>query len=112
MTSCLWVLDWIGCPSCSISLEMLDKVEPPTIPEGYTLSVAFSALLDLVRGITSMMEQELNQSEEDNGTHRGLDTAVCSEVAGEQESLVKEHEPANIFHLFKRNLVIFFLFIQ
>ncbi|EPY75203.1 hypothetical protein CB1_001749016 [Camelus ferus] len=34
-------------------LEMLDKVEPPTIPEGYAMSVAFHCLLDLVRGITT-----------------------------------------------------------
>ncbi|XP_018610506.2 protein MON2 homolog isoform X2 [Scleropages formosus] len=45
-------------------LEMLDKVEPPSIPEGYALSVAFSALLDLVRGITSMIEKELSLQEE------------------------------------------------
>ncbi|XP_072291285.1 protein MON2 homolog isoform X1 [Eucyclogobius newberryi] len=41
-------------------LEMLDKVEPPSIPEGYAMSVAFSALLDLVRGITTMIERELS----------------------------------------------------
>ena len=46
------------------SLEMLDKVEPPSIPEGYAMSVAFSALLDLVRGITSMIERELAVEEE------------------------------------------------
>ncbi|KAM9377843.1 protein MON2 homolog isoform 1-T1 [Pholidichthys leucotaenia] len=45
-------------------LEMLDKVEPPSIPEGYAMSVAFSALLDLVRGITSMIERELTLEEE------------------------------------------------
>uniref|UniRef100_A0A4W4GR03 Protein MON2 homolog n=1 Tax=Electrophorus electricus TaxID=8005 RepID=A0A4W4GR03_ELEEL len=45
-------------------LEMLDKVEPPSIPEGYAMSVAFSALLDLVRGITSMIERELAKEEE------------------------------------------------
>ncbi|XP_047242107.1 protein MON2 homolog isoform X1 [Girardinichthys multiradiatus] len=45
-------------------LEMLDKVEPPSIPEGYAMSVAFSALLDLVRGITSMIERELTMEEE------------------------------------------------
>nr|XP_033814153.1 protein MON2 homolog isoform X1 [Geotrypetes seraphini] len=44
-------------------LEMLDKVEPPTIPEGYAMSVAFHCLLDLVRGITAMIEGELGQSE-------------------------------------------------
>lgn len=50
--------------SVSSSLEMLDKVEPPSIPEGYAMSVAFSALLDLVRGITSMIERELSAEEE------------------------------------------------
>uniref|UniRef100_A0A2K6GKW7 Protein MON2 homolog n=1 Tax=Propithecus coquereli TaxID=379532 RepID=A0A2K6GKW7_PROCO len=44
-------------------LEMLDKVEPPTIPEGYAMSVAFHCLLDLVRGITSMIEGELGEIE-------------------------------------------------
>uniref|UniRef100_A0AAY4B3Y4 Protein MON2 homolog n=1 Tax=Denticeps clupeoides TaxID=299321 RepID=A0AAY4B3Y4_9TELE len=46
-------------------LEMLDKVEPPSIPEGYAMSVAFSALLDMVRGITSMIERELTREEEE-----------------------------------------------
>uniref|UniRef100_A0A5F9DHI0 Protein MON2 homolog n=1 Tax=Oryctolagus cuniculus TaxID=9986 RepID=A0A5F9DHI0_RABIT len=46
-----------------LSLEMLDKVEPPTIPEGYAMSVAFHCLLDLVRGITSMIEGELGEAE-------------------------------------------------
>ncbi|XP_070611694.1 protein MON2 homolog isoform X2 [Erythrolamprus reginae] len=44
-------------------LEMLDKVEPPTIPEGYAMSVAFHCLLDLVRGITNMIEEELGHIE-------------------------------------------------
>ncbi|XP_072341125.1 protein MON2 homolog isoform X2 [Scyliorhinus torazame] len=41
-------------------LELLDKVEPPTIPDGYAMSVAFGCLLDLVRGITAMIEAELD----------------------------------------------------
>lgn len=48
-----------------VSLEMLDKVEPPSIPEGYAMSVAFSALLDLVRGITTMIERELAIEEQE-----------------------------------------------
>ncbi|XP_026556075.1 protein MON2 homolog isoform X2 [Pseudonaja textilis] len=47
-------------------LEMLDKVEPPTIPEGYAMSVAFHCLLDLVRGITNMIEEELGHIEIDS----------------------------------------------
>ncbi|XP_043565909.1 protein MON2 homolog isoform X1 [Chiloscyllium plagiosum] len=41
-------------------LELLDKVEPPTIPDGYAMSVAFGCLLDLVRGITAMIEAEFD----------------------------------------------------
>uniref|UniRef100_A0A8C7PRI3 Protein MON2 homolog n=1 Tax=Oncorhynchus mykiss TaxID=8022 RepID=A0A8C7PRI3_ONCMY len=51
-------------------LEMLDKVEPPSIPEGYAMSVAFSALLDLVRGITSMIERALAKEEEEAAVRR------------------------------------------
>ncbi|XP_066447576.1 protein MON2 homolog isoform X1 [Eleutherodactylus coqui] len=47
-------------------LEMLDKVEPPTIPDGYAMSVAFHCLLDLVRGITTMIEGEIGQAETDS----------------------------------------------
>ncbi|XP_035282271.1 protein MON2 homolog isoform X3 [Anguilla anguilla] len=53
-------------------LEMLDKVEPPSIPEGYAMSVAFSALLDLVRGITAMIERELAK-EAAAAAHNGSD---------------------------------------
>lgn len=61
MQYCLKVTPWFLC----ISLEMLDKVEPPSIPEGYAMSVAFSALLDLVRSITSVIEKELAKEEEE-----------------------------------------------
>ncbi|XP_051740951.1 protein MON2 homolog isoform X2 [Ctenopharyngodon idella] len=63
---------WIPLMSVSVQgsakatyLEMLDKVEPPSIPEGYAMSVAFSALLDLVRGITLMIERELTKQEQE-----------------------------------------------
>ncbi|XP_040200148.1 protein MON2 homolog isoform X4 [Rana temporaria] len=64
---------WIPIMTISIQgsakatyLEMLDKVEPPTIPEGYAMSVAFHCLLDLVRGITTMIEGEIGQAETDS----------------------------------------------
>lgn len=34
------------------SLEMLDKVEPPPIPDGFGISVAYACLLDIVRSIS------------------------------------------------------------
>lgn len=58
---------------------MLDKVEPPSIPEGYAMSVAFSALLDLVRGITSMIERELAQEEEAAAARDGTEAPASQE---------------------------------
>ncbi|KAJ8245507.1 hypothetical protein GJAV_G00271460 [Gymnothorax javanicus] len=68
-------------------LEMLDKVEPPSIPEGYAMSVAFSALLDLVRGITALMEQELAQGQGRSNTeaHQGATEQTQDPVPGPQE---------------------------
>lgn len=36
----------------STYLEMLDKMEPPNIPDGYGISVAYACLLDIVRSIS------------------------------------------------------------
>ncbi|XP_078678105.1 protein MON2 homolog isoform X1 [Branchiostoma floridae x Branchiostoma belcheri] len=42
-------------------LEMLDKTDPPVIPEGYGLSVAFACLLDCVRSISTIISDILPQ---------------------------------------------------
>lgn len=31
---------------------MLDKMEPPSIPDGYGISIAYACLLDIVRSIS------------------------------------------------------------
>ncbi|CAB3383543.1 Hypothetical predicted protein [Cloeon dipterum] len=36
----------------STYLDMLDRIEPPGIPEGYGISVAYAALLDVIRSIS------------------------------------------------------------
>ncbi|KAJ7426113.1 Protein MON2 like protein [Willisornis vidua] len=66
-------------------LEMLDKVEPPTIPEGYAMSVAFHCLLDLVRGITTMIEGELGQAE--TVTQTTTETTSLPAQSSEQQDL-------------------------
>lgn len=38
--------------SKSIYLEMLEKTEPPSIPDGYGISIAYACLLDIVRSIS------------------------------------------------------------
>ncbi|XP_015608910.1 protein MON2 homolog isoform X3 [Cephus cinctus] len=35
----------------STYLEMLDKIEPPQIPDGYGISIAYACLLDIIRSI-------------------------------------------------------------
>lgn len=35
---------------------MLDKMEPPQIPEGYGISVAYACILDLVRSILIIIQ--------------------------------------------------------
>lgn len=39
--------------------EMLEKVEPPSVPAGYVLGMAFNSFLDLIRGLTSMIDSDL-----------------------------------------------------
>ncbi|XP_028642379.1 protein MON2 homolog isoform X1 [Grammomys surdaster] len=67
-------------------LEMLDKVEPPTIPEGYAMSVAFHCLLDLVRGITTMIEGELGEVETECPTVTEGASSQSSERRDEQSA--------------------------
>ena len=35
---------------------MIDKVDPPNIPEGYALSMAFLCMLDVVRCVQGLVE--------------------------------------------------------
>ena len=35
---------------------MLDKSEPPTVPDGYCMSIAYACLLDIVRSISLVVE--------------------------------------------------------
>ena len=64
---------------------MLDKVEPPTIPEGYAMSVAFHCLLDLVRGITTMIEGELGEVETERQTSTAEAVSSPAQSSEQQE---------------------------
>jgi len=43
----------------TIYLEVLDKVDAPGIPDGYGLSLAFMAMLDVVRSVQTLVEENL-----------------------------------------------------
>ncbi|KAG8331656.1 Endocytosis and vacuole integrity protein [Homalodisca vitripennis] len=55
----------------STYLEMMDKVEPPTIPDGYGISVAYACLLDIIRSISMLVNSvEGSPGSSDNNDNR------------------------------------------
>lgn len=57
----------------STYMEMMDKIEPPMIPDGYGISVAYACLLDIIRSISMLVEVQGNaevDSEEAEKDHR------------------------------------------
>lgn len=40
---------------------MVDKIDPPPIPEGYGLSLAFLCMLDVVRCVQGLIEKSENK---------------------------------------------------
>ncbi|MCL4134296.1 UNVERIFIED_CONTAM: hypothetical protein GTU68_008829, partial [Idotea baltica] len=81
-------------------LEMLDKLEPPTIPEGYGISIAYFCLLDITRSIhlvvmgsqtssegssaqtESQQMENYDASESDQNVHKQLvNSAWCGLLA-------------------------------
>uniref|UniRef100_A0A0N7ZAU2 Protein MON2 homolog n=1 Tax=Scylla olivacea TaxID=85551 RepID=A0A0N7ZAU2_SCYOL len=76
-------------------LEMLDKLEPPTIPDGYGVSVAYYCLLDIIRSIHLVMmgpnapaeghsgvNEQYDPSEEERRIHEQLvNSAWCGLLA-------------------------------
>lgn len=38
----------------------MDKIEPPTIPDGYGISVAYACLLDIIRSISILVSSTEN----------------------------------------------------
>ncbi|CAK8698239.1 unnamed protein product [Clavelina lepadiformis] len=48
-------------------LELLDKTEPPPIPEGYILTMAYTSMLDLIRGLTAIIDTDLAEERERDG---------------------------------------------
>jgi hypothetical protein len=44
-------------------LEMIDRVDPPVTPDGYALSLAFLCMLDVVKCVQSLIEDEAPKSD-------------------------------------------------
>ena len=79
---------------------MLDKADAPLIPDGYAISVAFASLLDVVKGVTTIVTQEM-EGEEHRLRNQARDRSlhvVNSETKDEGTSEEKE-EDTSIFLL-------------
>jgi len=61
------------------SLEMLEKVEPPIVPDGYGLSVGFYCLVEAVRTIQLIVEGEAA------GDNKKADDKPCDENNSAEE---------------------------
>nr|XP_006825120.1 PREDICTED: protein MON2 homolog [Saccoglossus kowalevskii] len=76
-------------------LEMLEKTDPPTctIQDGYAMSVAFNTLLDIVKGVSTVIttELEIEQEKEEmptpNGNSKTVDAIIGEDIAPELRNL-------------------------
>lgn len=56
----------------------MDKIEPPVIPDGYGISVAYACLLDIIRSISMLVEVQgtgevdTEEAEKDHRLHAQL----------------------------------------
>lgn len=66
----------------SAYLEMLDKMEPPTIPEGYGISLAYACLLDVVRSVALAVKGASLMG----GDEKAADAAYAERVRGDAEA--------------------------
>lgn len=85
---------------------MLDKVDPPTIPDGYGLSVGFYCLVEAVRTIQLLVEgeksektekpkdKEVTQSE-DKGKAADMTNGICLISGLQVNSQVTDQSPAH-----------------
>ena len=72
---------------CNSSLEQLERPEYSTIPDGYALSIAFACLLEIVKSLDVLIQENKPSSAEPVGgwiepqrTSTGNDTGVGTET--------------------------------
>ena len=57
------VLSWLGGVAKCQYLDMTDRMEPPSMVEGYGVSLAYGCLLDLVRSVSLVIDEEPAEAE-------------------------------------------------
>ncbi|XP_060551977.1 protein MON2 homolog isoform X2 [Ruditapes philippinarum] len=73
-------------------LEMLDKVDPPTVPDGYGLSVGFYCLVEAVRTIQFLVEGEYG-----NKLEKAKEKKVTQSEEQEESGQAKSEEEKNLY---------------
>ena len=61
------VLSWVGGTAKCHYLDMTDRLEPPPLPEGHGVSLAYSCLLDVVRSVSLVVDIQGQEEEEEHG---------------------------------------------
>ena len=61
------VLSWVGGTAKCHYLDMTDRLEPPPLPEGHGVSLAYSCLLDVVRSVSLVVDTQAQEEEEEQG---------------------------------------------
>ena len=64
-----------------VFIEMLDKIDPPFIPDGYGLSLAFLCMLDIVRCVQTILEGTKQQETEREIKEALIDSSWCGTLA-------------------------------
>ncbi|CAH1783969.1 unnamed protein product [Owenia fusiformis] len=66
----------------AVFIELLDKVDPPNIPDGYAITVAFSALLEVVSSVQKLIESSSKEKQLGQGLQEELiNSSWCGVLA-------------------------------
>jgi hypothetical protein len=57
------LLSWVGGTAKSHYLDMTDRLEPPPLPDGHGVSLAYGCLLDVIRSVSLVIDTEPEMEE-------------------------------------------------
>ncbi|XP_046370442.2 protein MON2 homolog isoform X2 [Haliotis rufescens] len=89
----VWIPLVVSIPSVQskpVYLEMLDKIDPPVIPDGYGVSLAFYCLLSVVKSVKLLIEGEGDESTKDVDKPHNPKPAVKAPEKTETERVLHE----------------------
>lgn len=79
----------------SIYLELLDKIDPPMIPDGYGVSLAFHSLLEMVTSVRILVLGEKEDKGQGRGQAKGQAKAAATPTPQPETKETTEEEKAD-----------------